>query len=169
MLDPFLPGQSDAGTSQRKAGLREAGPRPEPELRVKIEFLPASRSETRGTGSGSAVTPTFTWASPDCSGCQRVGMMPTLNQTLRASGIPDMRYINREVRIVEVARKLDLRLDRPSKVHCWHPDRHQHGDRTASVGIRVRKISRSELTVSEIERLEPRPREPASEGDHSSP
>jgi hypothetical protein len=47
-----------------------------------------------------------------------------------------MRYINREVRIVEVARKLDLRLDSLSKIHCWHPDRHHHGDRTASVGIR---------------------------------
>ena len=52
-------------------------------------------------------------------------------------GIPDMRYINREVRIIEVARALDLRLDGKTKIHCWHPDRHQHGDRTASVGIRT--------------------------------
>jgi hypothetical protein len=48
-----------------------------------------------------------------------------------------MRYINREVRIIEVARALDLRLDGKTKIHCWHPDRHKHGDRTASVGIRA--------------------------------
>jgi len=47
-----------------------------------------------------------------------------------------MRFINRELPILEVARALDLRLDGSSKIHCWHPERHQHGDRTASVGIR---------------------------------
>jgi hypothetical protein len=51
-------------------------------------------------------------------------------------GIPDMRFINRELPIANVARALDLRLDGANKIHCWHPDRHQHGDRTASVGIR---------------------------------
>jgi hypothetical protein len=51
-------------------------------------------------------------------------------------GIPDMRFINREVPIIDVARALDLRMDGSCKVHCWHPERHQHGDRTASVGIR---------------------------------
>lgn len=55
----------------------------------------------------------------------------------KASAIPDMRFINRELSIADVARKLDLRLDGNSKIHCWHPDRHQHGDRTASVGIRT--------------------------------
>ena len=55
----------------------------------------------------------------------------------RGTGIPDMRFINRELPIVEVARALDLRLDGAGKIHCWHPDRHQHGDRTASVGIRA--------------------------------
>ncbi len=50
-------------------------------------------------------------------------------------GIPDMRFINREVPIAEVAQSLDLRLDGNDKIHCWHPERHQHGDRTASVGI----------------------------------
>jgi len=48
-----------------------------------------------------------------------------------------MRFINRELPIVDVARALDLRLDGIGKIHCWHPDRHQHGDRTASVGIRA--------------------------------
>ena len=54
----------------------------------------------------------------------------------RTAGIPDMRFINREVVIAEVARALGLRLDGDSKIHCWHPERHQHGDRTPSVGIR---------------------------------
>jgi hypothetical protein len=53
------------------------------------------------------------------------------------SGIPDMRYINRELPIAEVAGALDLRLDDASKIHCWRPERHQHGDRTASVAIRA--------------------------------
>jgi hypothetical protein len=64
-------------------------------------------------------------------------IMPALSRMLRGDGIPDMRYISRQVRIVEVARSLDLRLDGRSKIHCWYPDRHQHGDRTASVGIRA--------------------------------
>jgi hypothetical protein len=63
--------------------------------------------------------------------------MPASSRMLRGDGIPDMRYINRQVRIVEVARALDLRLDGRSKIHCWYPNRHQHGDRTASVGIRA--------------------------------
>jgi len=50
-------------------------------------------------------------------------------------GIPDMKYINRKVPIAEVARSLDLRLDGANKIHCWYPERHQHGDRTASVGF----------------------------------
>jgi hypothetical protein len=52
------------------------------------------------------------------------------------SGIPDMRYINRQVPILEVARALDLKLDGERKIHCWHTERHKNGDRTASVGIR---------------------------------
>ena len=52
-------------------------------------------------------------------------------------GIPDMRFINRKLPITDVARGLDLRLDGARKIHCWHPERHQNGDRTASVGIRT--------------------------------
>ncbi len=55
----------------------------------------------------------------------------------RQKDIPDMRFINRQVSIVEVARALELRLDGLSKIHCWHPERHHNGDRTASVGIRA--------------------------------
>jgi hypothetical protein len=49
-----------------------------------------------------------------------------------------MRYINRQVPVAEVARVLGLRMDGASKIHCWHPERHKNGDRTASVGIRAR-------------------------------
>ena len=55
----------------------------------------------------------------------------------RPTGIPDMRYINRQIPVAEVASALDLHFDGATKVHCWHPERHQHGDRTASVGIRA--------------------------------
>jgi hypothetical protein len=54
-----------------------------------------------------------------------------------AAGIPDMRFINRCVPIAEVARALELRLDGAGKIHCWYPERHKNGDRTASVGIRT--------------------------------
>jgi hypothetical protein len=55
---------------------------------------------------------------------------------VQIGGIPDMRFINREVPIADVARALDLRFEGINKIHCWHPEQHQHGDRTASVGIR---------------------------------
>jgi len=50
-------------------------------------------------------------------------------------GVPDMKYINRKVPIGEVARALDVRLEGATMVHCWHPERHQQGDRTASASI----------------------------------
>jgi hypothetical protein len=56
---------------------------------------------------------------------------------LSAAGIPDMRFINREVPIGKLAQALELRLDGAGKIHCWHPARHKNGDRTASVGIRA--------------------------------
>src|ERR1039458_687926 len=54
---------------------------------------------------------------------------------LRKSGIPDMKYINRSVPIADIGRALDLRFASATMVHCWHPDRHQHNDRTASDSI----------------------------------
>jgi hypothetical protein len=51
-------------------------------------------------------------------------------------GLPDLRFINLKVRIIEVARALDLRIGDNGHIHCWHPELHQNGDRTASVGIR---------------------------------
>jgi hypothetical protein len=53
----------------------------------------------------------------------------------KSVGIPDMKFINRKISVMDIAKALDLRLD-VNKIHCWHPDRHKNGDRTASVGIR---------------------------------
>src|SRR5437588_12362668 len=50
--------------------------------------------------------------------------------------VPDLRFINQKVSISEVARALDLRRGSNGKIHCWRPDLHENGDRTASVGIR---------------------------------
>jgi hypothetical protein len=63
--------------------------------------------------------------------------VPRAGRKSSVVGIPDMRFINRELPIAQVARALDLRLDGIRKIHCWHSDRHKHGDRTASVGIRA--------------------------------
>jgi hypothetical protein len=60
-----------------------------------------------------------------------------MRESRASAGIPDMRFINRDLPIAGVARALDLRLDGAGKIHCWHPDRHKNGDRTASVGIRA--------------------------------
>jgi DNA-binding HxlR family transcriptional regulator len=49
-----------------------------------------------------------------------------------------MRWINRNVRVIDVAHKLDLRVADSGLIHCWHGERHHNGDRTASVGIRAR-------------------------------
>jgi hypothetical protein len=62
--------------------------------------------------------------------------MTSLLKNLPSKDLPDMRYINREINILEIARKLDLRVDPCGKIHCWHGEQHQHGDRTASVGVR---------------------------------
>ena len=51
-------------------------------------------------------------------------------------GIPDLRHINRKIPVADVARALDLRFGDNGNIHCWRPELHQNGDRTASVGIR---------------------------------
>jgi hypothetical protein len=52
-----------------------------------------------------------------------------------AGGIPDARWINRHLKIADVA---DARGCKASlgKLHCWHPERHKNEDRTPSVGIK---------------------------------
>ena len=52
--------------------------------------------------------------------------------------IPDLDYIKRTISIFEVAAKLDLKIV-GKMVHCWRPKNHQHGDRTASVGLHSRR------------------------------
>jgi hypothetical protein len=51
-------------------------------------------------------------------------------------GIPDLRFINRKVPVLDVARALDLKIGANGNIHCWRTELHQNGDRTASVGIR---------------------------------
>lgn len=51
-------------------------------------------------------------------------------------GIPDLRFINRKVPIIDAARALGLRISANGNIHCWRPGSHQNADRTASVGIR---------------------------------
>jgi hypothetical protein len=53
----------------------------------------------------------------------------------QSEGIPDARWINRNLAIAEVARALECRSDGHGKLHCWHPEKHKNGDRSASVGI----------------------------------
>jgi hypothetical protein len=59
-----------------------------------------------------------------------------VSRTGKANSIPDLKWINRSLPIAEVARKLGLRFGERGMIHCWHPDRHQHGDRTPSASIR---------------------------------
>ena len=49
--------------------------------------------------------------------------------------VPDLQFINRKIAIGDVARALELRFGANGHIHCWHPERHQNADRTASVGI----------------------------------
>lgn len=50
--------------------------------------------------------------------------------------VPDLKFINRHIAIIEVARHLDSRRGDNGNIHCWRSEFHQNGDRTASVGIR---------------------------------
>jgi DNA-binding HxlR family transcriptional regulator len=58
------------------------------------------------------------------------------NLGTKCGGVPDMRWINRNLSITEVAKMLELRTGAHGLIHCWHPERHHNGDRTASVGVR---------------------------------
>jgi hypothetical protein len=51
-------------------------------------------------------------------------------------GIPDLRWINRSLSIADVAKALELQFDQGGMLRCWHPEKHQNGDATPSVGIR---------------------------------
>jgi hypothetical protein len=66
---------------------------------------------------------------------------------------PDLAYIRRSVPIRDVARQLDLRIA-GNMVHCWRPQNHQHGDRTPSVGLHVRR-NRAKCFVCDARQLSP--------------
>ncbi len=51
-------------------------------------------------------------------------------------GVPDLRWINRRLPIADVAKALGLRLGQGGMIHCGHPEKHQNGDKTPSVGVR---------------------------------
>ena len=57
---------------------------------------------------------------------------------MAAARIPDFEHIRRKVPIREIARDLGLAIS-SNMVHCWRLENHQHGDRTASVGLHNRK------------------------------
>jgi hypothetical protein len=50
----------------------------------------------------------------------------------------DFDHIRRKVPVREVARELGLTIS-GNMVRCWRTESHQHGDRTASVGLHIRK------------------------------
>src|SRR5712691_4768961 len=54
------------------------------------------------------------------------------------STCPDFSYIRVRVPIRDVARELGLEV-LGNMVRCWRPERHQHEDRTPSVGLHIRR------------------------------
>jgi hypothetical protein len=62
--------------------------------------------------------------------------MATPDTRPEQGGIPDFGWINKNLAIAEVAGALGLKVGTNGLIHCWHPDKHQFGDRTASVAIR---------------------------------
>lgn len=59
----------------------------------------------------------------------------SLHTSQQSGGIPDFKWVNRRLPIREVCIALGLRFGSGNMLHCWHGDRHQNGDRTASVSI----------------------------------
>jgi len=60
---------------------------------------------------------------------------PKGSNRCREQGIPDLKWINANLPIQDVARELDLRFDAHGKIHCWHPEKHRNGDEEASVAV----------------------------------
>jgi hypothetical protein len=53
-------------------------------------------------------------------------------------GVPDLEAAKRQVPITAVAEQLGLKIY-GRMIRCWRPENHQHGDRTPSVGIDLRR------------------------------
>jgi hypothetical protein len=51
--------------------------------------------------------------------------------------VPDLKFINRQIPIIDVVRALDLHVASNGMIHCWRNDDHQHGDRTPSASISI--------------------------------
>jgi hypothetical protein len=68
------------------------------------------------------------------------------------AGLPDMKYINRHVPIIEVAAQLGIRVAGPKFAHCWRGGAHQSGDRTPSLSFHR---NRAKCFVCDADSLSP--------------
>jgi hypothetical protein len=66
-------------------------------------------------------------------------------------GVPDIEWAKKRIPIPDVARELGLEIA-GRMIRCWRPERHQHGDRTPSVGIQLR-ANRAKCFVCDGKRL----------------
>lgn len=74
-----------------------------------------------------------TW-KPDGHG----GKIFTGNEYEHSTKLPSMKWLREQVPILDLVQLLALKR-RGKYVHCWHPGKHKHGDRTPSVSIDVRR------------------------------
>jgi len=74
-----------------------------------------------------------TWKSDGRGGKIFVG-----NDYVHKAKLPSMKWLREQVPIGELVQLLGLKR-RGKYVHCWHPEKHSHGDRTPSVGIDVHR------------------------------
>jgi len=60
------------------------------------------------------------------------------NDYVHKTKLSSMKWLREQVPIGELVQLLGLKR-RGKYVHCWHPEKHTHGDRTPSVGIDVHR------------------------------
>jgi len=60
------------------------------------------------------------------------------SESQHSTTLPSMKWLREQVPIRELIQMLGLK-QRGKYVHCWHPEKHNHGDRTPSVGIDIRR------------------------------
>lgn len=66
------------------------------------------------------------------------GKIFTGNEYEHSTRLPSMKWLREQVPIFDLVKLLGL--SRSGKyIHCWHPGKHKHGDRTPSVGIDIRR------------------------------
>jgi hypothetical protein len=51
-----------------------------------------------------------------------------------SGGLPDLQYIKAQIPVADVAAALELEVV-GNMIRCWRPEKHEHGDRTPSVGV----------------------------------